>query len=389
MGYGGIEKSIVTLSNMLAATKKYQVEIISIYELYKELAFPLSPDVKVTYLIKSDLPARLQQYKILLFHGHFLKLLKKLGQDYFLKLRFLSLFKDTFGGIFMYPKRSSVMKKALKKCSSDVIISTRTFLNDLLGEYGHDDSLKIGWEHNHHHNNMKYAVDVVRSVKKLHYLVVVSKDLKKFYQKKLLASSCQCVYIPNTLDHVPETASPLTGKRFISVGRLSQEKGQLDLLNLYQSIHKKYPDWQLDLIGDGPERETLEKYVLDNHLEDSVVFHGFQKSAVIDELMKKASLYLMTSYTESFGIVLLEAMSNGLPCLAYDSAEGAREVITSGRDGYLIHNRNKKAMLSKMEDLMLDGNKRKELGDNGRKKIKIYSKEKVLKQWIQLLNRKD
>ena len=70
----------------------------------------------------------------------------------------------------------------------------------------------------------------------------------------------------------------------------------------------------------------------------------------------------MTSYTESFGIVLLEAQSMALPCIAFSSAEGANEIINSGSNGYLIKNRNFAAYIKKVEDLIEDYEARKKMG---------------------------
>lgn len=388
LGYGGVEKSITTLANMLAEKKDFEVEVISIYKLYENPVFEFLPNVKITYLIDNDLAERVKEYKLLFFHFHFIKLFQRLHQDYFSKLKFLDFFKDAFGGIFMYHKRKKVMKKAIIKSDADIIISTRTFLNDLLSMYGKTNVLKIGWEHNHHHNNMKYAFSVIRSSKNLDYLVLVSRDLHRFYQRKMISYPCKCVYIPNTIDKIPRVKSPLKEKRFVSVGRLSSEKGQLDLLKIYQLVLKRYPDWVLDIVGDGPERRHLEQYCKDKKIDDKVVFHGFQNTPYIDKLFHKSSIYIMTSYTESFGIVLLEAMSHGIPCLAYDCAEGAREIITSGSDGYLIKNRNEQMMVRKIIDLIKDEQKRVQLGSNGRKKVKLYSKESVLEQWLKILKTK-
>lgn len=224
LGYGGVEKSIVALANILC--QKYQVEIICIYKLYDKPAFDIDDRVKVTYLIESDLPVRLASYKVLLAHGHLLKLTKKLTKDYFSKLHFIKFFKDAFSGIFMYPKRFSVMKKAISNSDAEIMISTRTFLNEWLALYADPSVTKIGWEHNHHHNNEKYAVDVVRSSKNLDYFVLVSKELKKFYTKKLRKYPVKCVYIPNMLDSIPKRLAPLDEKRLISVGRLSAEKAK-------------------------------------------------------------------------------------------------------------------------------------------------------------------
>ena len=371
LGYGGVERAITTLANSLVKTNKYEVEIVSVYKLYEKPAFDISDDIKITYLLSSNLsPNRNEWHEAL----HTLKLIK--------------LGKESLKALKILHKRRQEIVKYIKKTDADVIISTRIFLNELLSEYGKEKTLKIGWEHNHHHNDMKYATDVIRSAKNLDYFVLVSKSLQKFYRKKMHSYNCKCVYIPNAIESIPKTKSTLTNEHLISVGRLSPEKGYLDLLKIYKDLKKKKCKWHLDIVGDGNERKKLENYIKENKLEEDVTLHGFKNSKEIDKLMQKSSIYIMTSYTESFGIVLLEAMSNGLPCLAFDSAEGAKEVITSGRDGYLIKHRNFKAMEKIILDLIKNIDARKELGKNGRKKVKEYMSDNICISWEKIMEKK-
>ena len=204
----------------------------------------------------------------------------------------------------------------------------------------------------------------------------------------MIKSKCKCIYIPNVLDSIPKKLAPLKEKRLISIGRLSKEKAPEDLVKIFNILVKKHPDWHLDIIGDGNEREKIENYLKKHNLEEKVTLHGFQNKEYIDYYLHKSSLYVMTSLTESFGIVLLEAMSHGLPCVAFSSAEGAREIITSGKNGYLIKNRNYSAMIKKIEDLMKDEEVRKQLGKEARKSIKKYTKEVVQEDWYSLLEKK-
>lgn len=386
-GYGGIEKSIAALANILI--QKYDVEIVCIYKLQEEEAFLLDKKVKIKYLINSNLAKKVEKYKLLLYKGHFIKLSKLLWNDYFKKGKFISFFKDSFNSITMYSKRKKAMIKYLENCDSDYIISTRDFLNDLLAEYGNKDAIKIGWEHNHYHGDMKYADTVIRSVKKLDYFVLVSNSLYEFYKEKLKNYRCKCCFIPNVLEEIPKNVSSLNEKRLISVGRLAKEKGYLDLLRVYSLVKKDYPDWKLDIIGDGAEKDNLVEYIRMHHLENEVTLHGFRDKKYIDKYLNESSIYIMTSYTESFGIVLLEAMSHGLPCIAYDSAEGAIELISSGENGYLIKNRNIEAMVKKIEDLIKDKEKRIKIGLEARKSVFRYTSKVVGKEWFNLLEKSD
>ena len=368
LGYGGIEKSIIALANLLC--KKYEVEIVCTYKLYDKPVFDLNKKVKVCYLMEGHRPNRVE----------FKKALKK-------KKIFTAL-KEGLKSLKILHLRRKTMINYIKNSDADVIISTRDIFNAWLGDYAKSEVLKIGWEHNHYHDNYRYARNVIRSVYYLDYFVLVSASLKDFYESHLTTSNCQCVYIPNIIDKIPKKVSSLETKRIVSVGRLSPEKGYMDLLKVFSVIANKYPTWHLDIIGDGVEKERLEKFINNHELNERVTLHGFQNKDYIDKILHDSSIYVMTSYTESFGIVLLEAMSHGLPCIAFDSAEGARELINSGMNGYLIKNRSYAAMIKKIEDLMKNKNVRKKIGLAGRYSIKIYTSEIVGEQWYNLIEEK-
>ena len=369
LGYGGIEKCVTTLANSLCS--RYEVEIAVCYKLYDQPAFNIDDRVKIKYLNK-DLKPNHDALRAAFKSKNPFRIIKEL----------------TFGLKVLYYRKKS-MTSYIMKCDSDVIISTRDVFNYWLCGYGKTDTLKIGWEHNHFHENYKYAGNVSRSARGLDYLVLVSSELQKFYAKELQNSKCMCIYIPNTIESLPSRKAALENSKFISVGRLSKEKGYIDLLKVYKRVSRDYPDWTLDIVGDGSERESLDNFIKDNGLEGKVILHGFQGKEYIDKLLNQSSIYLMTSYTESFGIVLIEAMSHGVPCIAYDSAEGAREIINSGENGYLIKHRNLEAMVKKIEDLIKNKGERVKIGAQARESVKKYTSDVVSEEWFTLIEESD
>ena len=369
LGYGGIEKCVVNLANTLC--EKYEVEIAVCYKLYDNSVFELKDKVKVKYLNKNLKPNH-ESLRNALKSKNIIKIIREL----------------IFSTKVLY-YRKKTMVDYIRNTDCDVIISTRDIFNYWVSGYCQDGILKIGWEHNHFHENMKYAEKVSNSAKNLDYLVLVSSELQKFYAEKLRNSNCMCIYIPNSIDKLPKKSATLTNKRLVSVGRLSPEKGYLDLLKIFNRLSKKNPDWVLDIIGDGVQKDKLKKYIEDNNLSGKVILHGFQGKDYIDKILDDSAIYLMTSYTESFGIVLIEAMSHGVPCIAFDSAEGAREIINSGDNGYLIKNRNFDAMIMKIEDLINNKSERIRIGKQARNSVKKYTSDIVGEEWITLIEESD
>lgn len=364
LGYGGISNSAVTLCNSLV--DKYDVEILSVYRLYNEPVYDLDEKVTVNY-ISNDKP-------------------NKMAMKHYLKQKNYKMF---FKGIVPRIKsayiRRDITARALKKVDSDVIISTSTLYNNLVSRFVNDNVKKIAWEHAHHNDSIKYVNKLLKSVKNMDYLVCVSEELTDYYKEYL---GDKVIFIPNSLDNIPNKLSKLNSKNIVSVGKLIKEKGFDDLLRLFKKVSNKYPDWKLNIVGDGLEKNNLLQLSDELKLKDKVIFHGYQDKIFINDIMYDSSIFVMTSLTESFGLSLIEAMSYGVPCVSYSSAQGANEIINNDVNGFIIEDRDEDEMIKKIELLINDEKLRNRLGKNARKTAKKYSKEINMNTWKKLINKR-
>lgn len=364
LGAGGIERIVSMLANNLC--ENYKVEIVSTYKLYNKPFFTLDKRVKVKYLIPDMKPNKKE----------FLSALSD--------FRFIKAFKEGLKALKILRLKKSTMINYIKNCDSDVIISTRDIHNEMLGKYGSKYITKIGWEHNHHNDNKKYINKVIKSVEKLDYFVLVSKELCAFYQGKVKP---KCVYIPNCIDYYPNKLSSLTGERILSVGRLSEEKDPLELIEVFNIVHQKFQNWKLDIVGDGILKDTMEDRICELNLQNHIKLHGSRNRDYINELLKDTSIFLTTSKTESFGIVVLEAFAYGVPTVAYSSAQGIKEIVTNNYDAYLINNRNRQVMAKRIMELIKDKNLRLEMGKYASKTSLKYKSTNISKIWIDLIEK--
>lgn len=360
LGYGGTERAVISEANLLSDF--CDVEIISAYKLLKVPAFKVNSKVKITYLTEGVSPNK-QQIK-----------------DAIKTLRPWWLLKELVKSAKILYLRTALMKKAVKNLDADIVISSRYLYHKLLTKNVKKDTVCIAQEHNHHNGNKRYIKKQVKAVRGMDFFMPVSKELTDFYSSKVKGKTV-CKFIPHHLERFPNEISALTGKNIISVGRLSSEKAPDELIEVFRLVAANHPDWNLHIVGDGLLRPYLEQLTASYGLEGRVILHGTKSQKEIGKLMLDCSIYIMTSHTESFGLALLEAQSFGLPCVAFDSARGAKEIVTNGENGILIPSRSWDEMARAIDELISDPELACALGKCGRERSKNYSYDVVKKQW--------
>ena len=364
LGTGGAEKVISNLANLLSDNN--DVEIISTYKLRNSPAFYISNKVTINYLT-TNLEPNKQEIKNALKNFNLIRLVF-----------------EAFKSFKILILRKKLMVNAIKNLDCDIVISTRILHNNWVSKYAKSNIIKIAQEHNHHNNNVKYTKKLIRSLKNFDYFMPVSKELCDFYSKKI--SKPKVIYIPNFIDNVSSKTCNLSSKRLISVGRLDPIKGFDDLIDLFNLFYQKHPDWNLHIVGDGPEKEILQTKIHKLGLSKKITLCGTKYSEELENEYLNSSIYVMTSHSESFGLVLVEAANYGLPLIAFDSAQGANEIIENNKNGFLVKNRNAEEMITKIEELLNDSSKMQYFSKNSKNTALKFSKEAISKEWNKFLN---
>ena len=190
--------------------------------------------------------------------------------------------------------------------------------------------------------------------------------------------------IPNMLEEIVHKSSNLDNNNVIFVGRLDAGKRINEIIVIASKL--KDNKWTFKIIGDGKEKDNLTNQIKENKLTKKVLLLGSKThNEVLDELYK-SSIFIMTSISEGLPMVLLEAMSVGVPCIAYETESGINDIISNNIDGFVIKNRDETEMIKKLEELMTNVKLRKEMGKKALEKAKKFSKEEITDKWIDFLD---
>ena len=171
-------------------------------------------------------------------------------------------------------------------------------------------------------------------------------------------------------------------KVLLFAGRLCVQKNLLFLLRAFKRIAAHYPAVHLFLAGDGIQRKELEQFVLDQHIEHQVTFLGFLNRIELIKYYRAASVFVISSLTETQGLVILEAMLNDTPVVAVN-AMGIPSTVTHGVDGFLTE-KSDLEFAFKVLELLRNDTLREKMASNARKNAMGKSAEKMAAEIVNL-----
>lgn len=218
-------------------------------------------------------------------------------------------------------------------------------------------------------------------------ITVISEKIRKTYPP----------YLQQRMDIIPNPVGMPVARRdepvqnakirniILNVGRLDPQKDQETLIRAFSHIAGDHPDWHLRIVGEGPLRPQLETLIAALGLDGRVSLPGISKQ--IHDEYSAASIFVMPSRYEAFGLATVEAMSHGLPVIGFADCPGTNEVIEDGFNGYLVGVDDRIGRLSEaMKNLIVSEDLRQSIGQNGKLTHKKFSPEKIVQRWEGLLN---
>lgn len=362
---GGVERVLTSKVNYFAEMYGYDITVILTEGKNKQLFYKLSDKVQIINL----------------------------------DLNFEELWSCSFlRKIFIYLKKQRHYKNKLSselmRIRPDITISLlRREINFI--KRIPDGSKKIGELHVNRANYRNFEVNeanfiknifaklwmknLVRHLRELDKFVVLTEEDKCHWNELL-----NVVAIPNPLPFQMDKLSPLTSKRIVAVGRYVYQKGFDLLLQAWSIVEKHRADWDLAIYGQG-DREPYEKQIDDLKI-DRKRCHLYGPTNDIRREYLNSSIFAFSSRFEGFGMVLVEAMSCGLPVVSFDCPCGPKDIVTNGVDGFLVPNGNVGQFAEQLLRLMEHPEEMSYFSKKAHERSKYFYMDNISLRWKELFD---
>jgi len=366
--YGGTERVLIDKMNYFASQEGYEVFSVT----HEQGNYPMA--YKMSSLVKHiDLGLR---YGPLFKYNSLIRLYKGVQFDRLLKSRYDELMQSLRPDIVIATTYYNNLISIVGSCPVSYVrileshIDKRYILNnDPLNRKSF-----LRWLH-----TSFLMKSITCSARLFDLLVTLNEEDTKDWSEYVKTTVISNVVHLNPTKKISDSKS----KRVIFVGRYTEQKGIDDLFRVWQLVHHKYPDWHVDLYGEGHlmgkllyEAKRL-NIGIEVHKPDKDIFSRYLES----------SIFVLTSIFEPFGLVMSEAMSCGLPVVAFDCPYGPKEIIEDGKTGFLIPNRDITYYAEKVCDLIKSHELRKKMGEAAVVSSQRFSFDKIMPLWKDLFEK--
>lgn len=274
-------------------------------------------------------------------------------------------------------------KNTIEEWEPNIILSfmTKSNIIALLARFGIKHKCKVIIAER---ANPFYAGKMFKIVRRFLYpladgCVFQTKQAQDYYKNIL---RCESIVLNNPLN--PDfKLTPYEGKRkkkIVTMGRLSPEKNQVLLIRAFARISEKYPEYTVEIYGDGPLREKLENLIRETGVENRVFLMGRKDN--VQQFIQDASIFVLPSNSEGMPNALLEAMALGLPSIATDCPIGGPAMIVqNNKNGLLIPMNDEEVLIESLERVICDQKFAEQIGKTARNVTIDFGTEKVCAEW--------
>ena len=363
---GGMERVVIIKANYLAEKMGYDVSIVTTEQMGRPVFYPVSDKVHLHHL----------NVGIYVNFG---------------KEKYIRKVTSRFLKIREYRK---ALEKLLSEIAPDITVSTLGIDIDFLDKIK-DGSIHIGELHfpGNYRQLMAYKmysscipilVEKIRTrllkvkCKKLTRLIVLTKEEKSYWK-----NATNVEIIPNALSYFPDNISSCTSRKAIAVGRLVYEKGFDQLVESWRIVHEKYPDWSLSIYGQGDQKELLINRINQYNL-NSVIEICEPVKDIYPRFLESSIMLFPSRCLDALPMVLIEAMSCGLPLVAFDAPCGPKDIITDGKNGFLVPSGNIELFAEKVSAMIKSEELRRTMGNSARQMSFDYQEDKIMNLWVRL-----
>jgi glycosyltransferase involved in cell wall biosynthesis len=364
-GMGGTIRATLNLAGHLAAHRR--VEVISVKRTRPRPFFQISADVTLSVLHD---PAAGGQ---------------RIAERALARLPSLLVHPEDYA----YPGASLLtdlrLLRALRATGGDVVVTTRPAWAVLAAAAAPPDAVVVAQEHmNFHGHRPALAADLRRAYGRVDVLAVLTRRDARDYGDLLSGQRTRLVQIPNAVAPLGGGVASLDAPVIVAAGRLTPQKGFDLLVRAFAQVHRRHPGWRLRIYGNGPEREALQAQIERLGLDGAAELMGAVRD--VGPALTQGSIFALSSRFEGFGMVIVEAMSRGLPVVAFDCPRGPAEIVTPGHDGLLVAAEDVDGLVAALAALIEDPERRRAYGAAALRTARDYDPGAIGERWRKLLD---